>query len=1218
MALNHRLPAICTALFSSFAVLLAAFSGASCNFIVRITNKTNDNDNAIDIDTGIEGTIDSSFGVLCNHELYPREGDNMWELSRIFLIVGLSLGAVTAALAWAVSSFLTPTRSNWNGISALAAATAVIQVPIFVLFESEPCMGSDVDGDDLDGNMGLGCKLGPASYLLMASDLLFISVTLITQIYDRPRWGLELDLWKVHKTGASKSSSPRSGGNTSRNRYRNRNRSSQSKAAALSRNDEYYYDDNENYDDDVHLTSLRARSLVDGSSEEGGAADDLNEMNAFYKISRILPAGEAKQQQQQQQQNQNSHQGDGASGLLQSKTNKGHKKQGFFSRLLSRNSSLAENNNLEVPVGETQSMSGDDEYDYENQQLHDLEIVRVLPQQNEHSHQKNQTSARAPSPPSESGEGLEISIGSFHNRVSNETEEPVNRSFQSFDAVIDPGGNATANATASATANATSNATVSATANATSNPNPANKSWKYACVDEKAIVEQHQMIDSPSASFISMESSKKQQLQHPVVSSVRDILQDLHCEEMVGSVPHPSEPRDFEARCVSPTVAAVVATNSSSGAAPVAASDTIVDGVRKLTKKLKSADSTRQSMKSSLRNINTIFHGKKGGYCQMNSDQSSDDNDNGDEYSEDNYFNYYDGTDVKPPPGLQLLYTQGSFHSENENNEPPVNQSTLTDENTEGNQEDEIKHIYDELDQMIGDDNSIQEKDNNKSDPFAFDSISIGSTHSDPGPISYGSNEESTITDFTPFFTSGESEQSTSFTDLFKVNTEEDIPWDNDFSTNESTLSQITGDHEDDSSEEPSRGRSSERSHNDAPRRRRPISPVGSIKSHCSLLHMTIDEETEEDVKNELLDSKTTTVPSPYDRYALKRTLSSPEFRSERGPISTRRDKSTNELLKKLERLKRSINVDSEGNNSNSNHSSSNKSDLPPRTPPKATNVAPMNGTDDSSAVLSELLKPEQPAETIPAKLETSNDESWKKMISPMKDRPSKEPRKSVISPMKDKPGKESMMDATMDISDETSETGNTRSTISYDSDDSSAGGHDTGPRQIRSKSVGRAKRLRNNAKHYRASNSLSPTRQRKIFLEEGSSNSCLRSANIANLARESRIRRLQQLRKGYMPLDENEYSRAESPTRMYGASCDPSSDSELTPKRKTAGGANEKDEIISTTSSNLPDTLFQPSLLADPEENCPEFDDILNHLDLQLIDLNRMGAEYGDEEGSM
>ena len=1191
MALDHRLPAICTAVFSSVAVVLAAFSGASCNFIERIINETNDIE--------IEGTIDSSFGVLCDHELYPREGDKMWELSRIFLIVGLSLGALTAALAWAVASFLTPTRANWNGISALAAATAIIQVPIFVLFESEPCMGdadtdTDTDADDIDGDMGLGCKLGPASYLLMASDLVFISVTLITQIYDRPRWGLELDIWKVHKKGASKSSSPRSGAN--KNRNRNRKRSSQSKAAAVNaRNDEYYYDDNENYDDDVHLTSRQARSLVDVSSDEGA-----DEMKAFYTISRILPAGEAKQQQNQ------SHQEGEASGLLQSKTNKGNKKQGFFSRLLSRDSrsySLAENNNLEVPVGETQSMSGDDEYDYENQLLHELEIVRVLPQQQEHNNE-NQTTTRASSPLLESGEGLEVSIGSFHNRVTNEKEEPVNRTFQSFDAVIDPGGNTNANANTNASAIANMN--TNATANANANTNAVNKSWKYACVDENAIVEQHQMIDSPSTSFISMESSKKQQ--QPVVSSVRHILQDLHCEEMVGSAPDPSELRDFTARCVSPTVAAVIAT--SSGAAPVAASDTIVEGVRKLTKKLKSADSTRQGMKSSLRKINTIFHSKKGGYCQMNSDQSSDDNDNGDEDSEDNYFNYYDGTDVKPPPGLQLLYTQGSFHSENENNETPVNKSTLTDENTEGIQEDEIKHIYDELDQMIGDDNSIQEKDN-KADPFAFDSISIGSTHSDPGPMSYGSNEESTtISDFTPFFTSGESEQSTSFTDLFKVNNEEDIPWDNDFSTNESTLSQITGDHDDDYSEEPSRGRSLERSNTDAPRRRRPISPVGSIKSHCSLLHMTIDEETEEDVKNELLDSKTTTTSTPYDRYTLKRTLSSPEFRSERGPISTRRDKSTSELLKKLERLKRTINVDDEGNDSNSNNSS-NRGDLPPRTPQKATNVAPMNGTDDSSAVLSELLKPE-PAETIPAKLETSNDESWKKMISPMKDRPSKEP------PIKDKPGKDSMMNAKMDISDETSETGNTRSTISYDSDDSFPGGHETGPRQIRSKSVGRAKRLRNNANHYRASNSLSPTR-RRTFSEEGSSNSCVRSGNIAKLARESRIRRLQKLRKGYMPLDENEYSRAESPTRRYGASYDPSSDSELTPKRKTAGGANEKDEIMSTTSSDLPDTLFQPSLLADPEENCPEFDDILNHLDLQLIDLNRpTGAEYGDEEGSM
>jgi len=114
-------------------------------------------------------------------------------------------------------------------------------------------------------------------------------------------------------------------------------------------------------------------------------------------------------------------------------------------------------------------------------------------------------------------------------------------------------------------------------------------------------------------------------------------------------------------------------------------------------------------------------------------------------------------------------------------------------------------------------------------------------------------------------------------------------------------------------------------------------------------------------------------------------------------------------------------------------------------------------------------------------------------------------------------------------------------------------------------------------------------------------------------MARESRIRRLQQLRKGYMPL-QNEHSRAESPPPYrkdpYGV-YDPQSDSELTPKRKTVSGT-ERDEIMSDASStDLPGSLRLPKLLqVDDDQSCPEFDNILDRLDLQLIDLNRGNDE--------
>mmetsp|Transcript_16433 Transcript_16433/g.41214 ORF Transcript_16433/g.41214 Transcript_16433/m.41214 type:complete len:1150 (-) Transcript_16433:96-3545(-) len=1149
MALNHRLPAICVAAFSSIAVLLAAFAGSSCSFLIRISD---DEGNIFDNELQ---DITSSFGVLCEHEVFPRDGDRMWELSRLFLIIGLSLGSLTAALAWAVASFLTPTNSNWNGISILAALTAVIQVPIFVLFEAEPCIG-ELEDIDLFSNTttGMGCKLGPGSYLLIASDLFLIAVTVLTQCFDRPRWGLELDLWKVNKKESSK-------------KYKK----------GKPRNDEYYYDDNENYDDAVGLTSLRAKSII--SSED-------DDENAFYKISRILPAGHAKKSKEEEDDKE-----------------KPKKPVGFFAKLFGSSSST---DGLEVPVGETKSM--DDEYDYENQLFHNLEIVRVLPQMEE--------ATESPAPSTVPGEGEEVSLGAFDKVLITQSDDTNTRNVQSFDAVVDDG-----------------------TKLIPWMPSAEAEGNKIA----SPLVEQHQMIDSPGTSLLCMETNMQQQ---PIVSSVTDILNDLRCEEIAND---PYQPKATAASEESESHALVSQETKPSQAArsstPVAAK--VVAGVRQLTKKLNSANSKRDSVTSSIRNLG-IFKNRKGAYCQMSSGsedlgsvaQSTDDE------SGDAYFNYYSETDAKPPPApapaLQLQYLDEDF-----NQQAAVDLSALS----EGMQQNEVQHIYDALDQDKEGENSIVQ--NTSGDAFApFDTISIGSTHSDPGPISF----DDAGTDFTSLF-NAESTQSSdpSFMDILALQTEFDKAF-----PNENSL-----DDDDDDCQENSRGRAIGR--NDGRRRRRPISPVGSIKSHTSLLHMTIDEETEEEVKAEL-----------DPTYTLKRTLSTPELGRGPRPISRRRDRSTYELLKKLERLKGTMHTDAVQNGSSSELPplsprkddlpplSPRNDDLPPRSPRKdALSNRPANAnsnasTDGSfvsigdasaeaSAILSDLLSadmdpeimnksvdlpkhlnmPSEPQDIanpsnsvlselvanplpVPTKLETSESESWKELISPMKETPRKEHWRAVHTPEKDLAPKEHWSKpgtpATADFSDETSENGHTRSTISVDSDDSSTSDNEPHFRRTRSKSVGRMKKDKkfNN----RASSSLSPSRRKS----EGGS--CLPSAM---LARENRIRRLQQLRKGYVPLD-NSYERPESPKPYNRDPYDPlaESDPELTPKRKTVVNY-DRDEIMSAAGSiDVPNELFQPSLL-DPDEPCPEFDNILDHLDLQLIDLNRpLGVEYGDDEGSM
>jgi len=1154
MSLNHRLPAICVAAFSSIGVLLAAFAGSSCSFLYRVSDEENIFDNEL------QG-ITSSFGVLCEHEIFPRDGDRMWELSRIFLIVGLSLGSLTAALAWAVASFLTPTDSNWNGISVLAALTAVIQVPIFVLFEAEPCMGELEDIDAFSNTTtGMGCELGPGSFLLIASDLFFIAVTVLTQCFDRPRWGLELDLWKVPKKGDSKS------------------KKGKKKNSKPARNDEYYYDDNENYDDAVHLTSLRAKSII---SSEGD-----NE-NAFYKISRILPAGHAKKSKEE---------------------GKEKKPVGFFAKLFGSSSAT---DDLEVPVGKTKSM--DDEYDYESQLLHNLEIVRVLPQVEE----STPSSTPSPAPSTVPGEGEEVSIGAFARVTTSHTNVSNNRSVQSFDAVVDNG--------------------------TTLIP------WMPSAATEASgiispLVEQHQMIDSPGTSLLCMETNMQQQ---PIVSSVTDILNDLRCEEIAADEFENNKPVVPFAPGESPELLSneskppQVSRRSST---PVA--DTVAAGVRQIAKKLKSTDSKRPSVATSIRNLG-IFKNRKGAYCQMSSDRSSEDlgsfAQSTDEESGDAYFNYYDESDGKPSAALQLHYADENLEPQTLEPQAIANVSGIS----EGFQEDEIKHIYDALNEDKEGVNSIlQDTQDTSTEAFApFDTISIGSTHSDPGPISFSNDDLGT--EFT--FNTGSAESSDpSFMDLLNAQMEFETTFPPD---------DVLDDDDDEELQEYLRGRSLAR--NDVRRRRRPISPVGSIKSHTSLLHYTIDEETEEDVKNEL---------GPASTYSLKRTLSSPELGSGPRPISSRRDRSTNELLKKLERLKQTMHTDSvqTGERSELPPLSPRKDELPPLSPRK---VDPPTGNasenlnsstdgsfvsmdetstvdshiDEASAILTDLLSadigdsnlnesidPAEPSQilkndpdvlaeaqdivnaaTVPTQLVTNESESWRDLISPMKETPKKDHWKDAHSPIKTLAPKEHWSKpgtpGTADISDETSETGYTRSTISVDSDDSSAPGDE--PR-TRSRSLGRMKKDRK-SNSYRNSNSLSPTRQKS----EGSS--CL-PTNISSLARESRIRRLQQLRKGYVPLD-NSYEQPESPKPYRRDPYDPVvSDPELTPKRKTTV-PHDRDEIMSATSSiDVPNELFQPSLL-DPDEPCPEFDNILDHLDLQLIDLNRpVGAEYGADEGSM
>ncbi|KAG7363939.1 hypothetical protein IV203_037141 [Nitzschia inconspicua] len=299
MSLKHRVPALLAAFLSSAAVLLAAFAGTTCEFV---TINVSDETFFLIAPDGPRGfaVLDerqSSIGVLCNDGLYDREGDSMWELSRIFLILGLLFGSLTAAMAWAICSFMSPSVRKWKSISFFAAIAAVIQVPIFILMEAEPC-------SDFRDNQT--CSLGSGAFVLIASDIFYITVCICTQCMDPPKWAMELDFWKTEKRGASRQV-PRGG-----------------------QEEESYSSDG----DHIHLR-----------------AGEHNEDEDIYHITRILPASKIYQEKKGQRPST-------------SKTIGGIGTKGLFS-WFTRTAPL---NELELPRGDTESTKEHDEDDQDGQE----------------------------------------------------------------------------------------------------------------------------------------------------------------------------------------------------------------------------------------------------------------------------------------------------------------------------------------------------------------------------------------------------------------------------------------------------------------------------------------------------------------------------------------------------------------------------------------------------------------------------------------------------------------------------------------------------------------------------------------------------------------------------------------------------------------------------------------------------------------------------------
>lgn len=186
--LAHRWSGISAALLASVAFIFCIWAVMVCNFV-----EINAVPGSLILSASGEDLMEvtATFGVFCDDVFYDGS-DKMWDLSRIFFYASTTLGAAAVILAWAISTVLPPTYCTWRVISSLSAVTAVLQVPIFIIFESEPCTGALEDQT---------CSLSGGSYYLIVSTIFWVAVTLCTQCLDPPSWAEQLSFWRIPKIG---------------------------------------------------------------------------------------------------------------------------------------------------------------------------------------------------------------------------------------------------------------------------------------------------------------------------------------------------------------------------------------------------------------------------------------------------------------------------------------------------------------------------------------------------------------------------------------------------------------------------------------------------------------------------------------------------------------------------------------------------------------------------------------------------------------------------------------------------------------------------------------------------------------------------------------------------------------------------------------------------------------------------------------------------------
>lgn len=174
---SERVKALSMACLSSAAVVLCFLSGSSCSFVevrpgqdLLLTTSIGDEIRNIEV---------AYISLKCDSNLLDNGPDDMVNLSQHFFHLSLGIGIATALLAWMLSVCLPPTKCSWITMAIMGSVAAVIQIPLFLVFESVPCTLHPSRQN---------CSFGSGSYLNFISIALWVTMTIWAQCILPPMW----------------------------------------------------------------------------------------------------------------------------------------------------------------------------------------------------------------------------------------------------------------------------------------------------------------------------------------------------------------------------------------------------------------------------------------------------------------------------------------------------------------------------------------------------------------------------------------------------------------------------------------------------------------------------------------------------------------------------------------------------------------------------------------------------------------------------------------------------------------------------------------------------------------------------------------------------------------------------------------------------------------------------------------------------------------------